>query len=188
MQRFACPADQIDAVLSSRRMRRGLHPRRPAWADRSAPFARRGTRTSTARRRQFAASRAPRPAQRRAPRIGALSRRRSCLDATARSLAPTDGPVGYSGFAASHHGVIPLGYFNGFRPGPCIVNGRIARAVEVGMQSAYVECAANDKAGDEVVLLGDVITEAEIALAWESSPQEVLVRLCAVGNREYIGE
>lgn len=187
MQRFATPADQIDAVLNAGGCDEAFtHAARLGQIDQFLTLmGGRGLRLhaagSSLLHEPLARLNAVRPGL-------ALFRGAVRVSTRLLEVRPSKGPVGYSGFATSHHGVIPVGYFNGFRAGPCLVNGRIARAVEVGMQSAYVECSANDKAGDEVVLLGDVITEAEIALAWESSPQEVLVRLCATGNREYVGE
>jgi len=98
------------------------------------------------------------------------------------------GPAGYSGFVSPthRHGVILAGYFNGLRPGVCDVNGTRRRILEVGMQSAFVELGAADKPGDEVVLLGDGLTEDDAAGAWDVSPQETLVRLCGAGTREYV--
>ena len=61
------------------------------------------------------------------------------------------------------YGVILAGYSHGLRPGPCLVNGRRTRIIEAGMQSAFVEVCGQEKVGDEVVLLGDQLTEAEIA-------------------------
>ena len=98
------------------------------------------------------------------------------------------GPAGYTGFLARRHGVILAGYSNSLRAGPCLVNGRRSRVIEVGMQSAYVEAAPPDRADDEVVLLGDGLTEAEVAAAWGTSPQEVLVRLTRLGPREYVND
>ena len=83
------------------------------------------------------------------------------------------------------HGIILAGYSNGLRTGPCLVNGRLTRMIEVGMQSAYVEVGAGDHANDEVVILGDVLTEMELSAAWQVSPQEVLVRAGRMGKREY---
>lgn len=97
----------------------------------------------------------------------------------------TDGPAGYGGFRADRHGVILAGYANGLRPGPCLVNGELRRVVEVGMQSAFVELDDRDKAGDEVVLLGDAITSHLVSTTWETSQQEVLVRMTALGQRRW---
>lgn len=98
------------------------------------------------------------------------------------------GPAGYSGFVVGRHGVIRAGYSNGLRPGPCLVNGRRSRVIEVGMQSAFVEIGPADRAGDEVVLLGDGLTESEVGVAWKASEQEVLVRLTRSGSLDYVGE
>jgi alanine racemase len=87
------------------------------------------------------------------------------------------GPAGYSGFESPRHGVILVGYTHGLRRGPCLVNGRRSRILEVGMQSAFVEAAANDRLGDEVVLIGDGLEADEIGAEWKASPPEVLVSL-----------
>jgi alanine racemase len=97
----------------------------------------------------------------------------------------TAGPAGYTGFLTPRHGVILCGYSNGLRKGPCIINGQRHNILEVGMQSAFVEIGPADRVGDEVVLLGDGLTEEEVAAAWATTPQEVLVRLGKAGKREY---
>lgn len=96
------------------------------------------------------------------------------------------GPAGYTGFDVVRHGVILAGYSNGLRPGPCLINGRRQRVLEVGMQSAFVEVSFQDRVGDDVVLLGGSITESEVAAAWETTPQQVLVTLTAMGSRRYL--
>jgi alanine racemase len=98
-----------------------------------------------------------------------------------------NGPAGYGGFIAPWHGVIRVGYFNGLHAGPCLVNGRPSQILEVGMQSAFVEVSGEDQAGDEVVLLGDGLTEQAIADDWNTSPHECLVRLTDAGVRTYSG-
>ena len=95
------------------------------------------------------------------------------------------GPAGYTGFVTPRHGVILVGYSQGLRPGPCLVNGQRCRVLEVGMQSAFVEIDAAERVGDEVVLLGDGLTEQEIAPGWRCTPHEVLMRLAAAGVRSY---
>ncbi|QOV91373.1 alanine racemase [Humisphaera borealis] len=102
-------------------------------------------------------------------------------------VTDTDGPAGYSGFAARRHGVVLAGYSNGLRPGSCAVNGRVTRILEVGMQSAFIECTEHDRVGDTVELMGPQITEALIATAWGTSPQEALVRMSGMGERRWIG-
>jgi alanine racemase len=84
----------------------------------------------------------------------------------------TRGPTGYSGFVSptGRHGVILAGYSNGLRPGPCLINGVRRSVLEVGMQSAFVELGAGDKIGDEVVLLGESISEEDVAAAWSGQP------------------
>jgi alanine racemase len=99
----------------------------------------------------------------------------------------TAGPAGYTRFAARRHGVILSGYTTGLRPGPCIVNGRRSQVIEVGMQSAFVALDPGDAIGDEVILLGDGLTESEVAAAWKVSSQEVLTRICRLGERQYFG-
>lgn len=116
---------------------------------------------------------------------------RGAARVTARLAEARDatGPAGYTGFTtpAGRHGVIVAGYSDGLRPGgPCLVNGQPHRLPEVGMQSAFVELGTGDRAGDEVVLLGDGLTEEHVASAWGTSPHEVLVRLCGLGARSYL--
>jgi alanine racemase len=98
------------------------------------------------------------------------------------------GPAGYSGFTPStgRLGVILGGYSDGVRPGGVVlVNAERRLVPEVGMQSAFVELGPKDKAGDEVVLLGDGISEHDVASAWGSSPHEALVRLTGIGEKKY---
>jgi alanine racemase len=95
------------------------------------------------------------------------------------------GPAGYTGFEVPWHGVTLAGYSNGLRTGPCLVNGRRSRVLEVGMQSAFVEVEPNDRPGTEVVLLGDGLTESELGSAWGVTPHEALLRMTASGIRSY---
>jgi alanine racemase len=99
------------------------------------------------------------------------------------------GPAGYSGFTSStgRLGVILGGYSDGVRPGGVVsVNGERRRVPEVGMQSAFVELGPKDKSGDDVVLLGDGITEQDVANAWGTSPHEAIVRLTGMGVKAYV--
>lgn len=96
------------------------------------------------------------------------------------------GPAGYSGFVTPNHGIILCGYSNGLKAGPCLVNGRPSRILEVGMQSAFVATEQGDRPGDEVVLLGDSLTEPQLSPEWNTSPHECLVRLTGSGQREYL--
>jgi alanine racemase len=114
---------------------------------------------------------------------------RGAARVTARLVEVRDsaGPAGYTGFRSARHGVFLAGYSHGMRPGgPCLVNGRPSRVPEVGMQSAFVECGPSGKPGDEVVLLGDGLSEAEVGAAWQVTPHEALVRLGGMGRRTYI--
>jgi alanine racemase len=97
----------------------------------------------------------------------------------------SSGPVGYGGFVAPFHGVILAGYSNGLRTGACRINGRPSRILEVGMQSAFVETAEGDRVGDQVVLLGDGLSEEQLATGWQTGPHECLFRLASAGIREY---
>ena len=98
------------------------------------------------------------------------------------------GPAGYTGFQTAHHGVIRCGYSNGLRSGPCLVNGTRRHILEVGMQSAFIELGPADRDGDEVILLGDDLSERDIAGEWRSSPQEAMLRLTSAGVRDYVSE
>jgi alanine racemase len=97
------------------------------------------------------------------------------------------GPIGYTGWTSEtgHHGAILAGYSHGLRPGPALVNGRRQRIAEIGMQSAYVTLHADDRAGDEVVLLADDLPEPEVAFAWGVTPHHALLVLTNMGTREY---
>jgi len=104
--------------------------------------------------------------------------------ATVQSL---DGPAGYRRFRARHAGVILCGYASGFAPAVVLVNGRVRRVLEVGMNTAFVETGPEDRPGDQVVLLGDGLTEATVAKRIGCSQHEVLCRYARLGPRRYIG-
>jgi alanine racemase len=74
-------------------------------------------------------------------------------------------------------GVILAGYSNGYRAGVCRVRGENRRVFEVGMQSALIELRPGEGVGEEVLLLGDGLSESDVAKAWGTSGQEVLTRL-----------
>lgn len=95
----------------------------------------------------------------------------------ARDVRGRGGRAGYTQFPAERVGVILAGYTNGLKPGPCMIRGEVRKVYEVGMQSAYVELKPAEGIGEEVVLLGDGLTEAELAAEWGTGEQEVLVRL-----------
>jgi alanine racemase len=100
----------------------------------------------------------------------------------------TRGPAGYSGFVSPtyRHGVILAGYSNGLRVGPCVVSGVRRNILEVGMQSAFVELGPDSRTGDDVVLLGDDLTEESVAQAWGVSPQNAMLQLATAGVRNYV--
>jgi len=54
------------------------------------------------------------------------------------------------------------------------------------MQSAYVTLDEGDRMGDEVVLLGEGLTEAEVGFAWEATPHQVVLVMAGMGGRSYI--
>jgi alanine racemase len=176
MQRFACPAGQIDDVL------------------RNAIFEEVFTHAT---RRQQAIELRDRFAGKgkimHAAGTGLLSDPECWLDRVRPGLAlyngavhvtsrllevrTSTGPAGYSSFVAPMHGVISGGYSHGLRPGPCMINGRRERVIEVGMQSSFVSVSSESRIGDEVVLLGNGVTTEQVALSWQCSPQNALVHL-----------
>jgi len=101
-------------------------------------------------------------------------------------LRESRGPVGYSGFTAERHGTILAGYAHGLRKGPCLINGRRSRVLEVGMQSAFVEAGPEDRVGDDVVLLGKNLSESDLAASWNCSPHEALISLSSMATRRYL--
>lgn len=186
-QRFACPVDQVDEALRAGAIDEAFtHASRLDQVERLKAAV--GGRV--ARMHAAGSSLLNEPAARLdAVRPGlalyaGAARVSSRLVETHRSA----GPAGYGGFVTPFHGVILAGYSNGLRPGPCLVNGRPSRIIEVGMQSAFVETDANDRPGDEVVLLGDAIDEVRLAREWSVGPHEALVRMTGLGNREYLGD
>ncbi|HEY8669159.1 MAG TPA: alanine racemase, partial [Tepidisphaeraceae bacterium] len=184
MQRFACPAEHVAAVCEAGgcgevfthatklaqveqllEITRGMNVRRHASGSAQLGYA---------------------EAQLDAVRPGfALYRDAIRVTAPLVEARQTRGPAGYSGFSAARHGVIIAGYSNGLRVGPCLINGMPRRILEVGMQSSYVELGDTDSVGDQVVLLGDGLSEAQVAKAWGTSPHEALLRLASMGTRQY---
>ena len=186
MQRFACPPEQIDAVLAAGQCDEAFtHATSLSSVNRLKELVgARGLRLHAAGSSMLQEPHARLDAVR--PGL-ALYRGAVRISAPLIETRETRGPAGYTGFTASRHGVIIAGYSNGIRPGPCMINGRRSRIIEVGMQSAFVELAPNDRVGDRVVLLGENLSEADVAAAWKTSPQEALCRLCAAGNKRYMG-
>ena len=188
MQRFACPVREVERALEAGRCDEAFtHAARPEQARRLSDLV--GRRDPALRLHAAGSALLDVPeAWLDGVRPG-LALYRGAVRVSSRlvEVHNSAGPIGYTGFTPStgRHGVILAGYSNGLRPGPCLVNGRMSSIPEVGMQSAYVECARGDRAGNDVVLLGDALTEDAVASAWRTTPQLVLVHLCASGEREY---
>ncbi len=102
------------------------------------------------------------------------------------AVRETRGPVGYSGFEHPRVGIMLGGYSNRLDAAPVIINGRVQRVLEVGMNTSCVSVDPSDRAGDEVVLLGGQLTEAELARQLKIRPHEVLCRYTAMGVRRYV--
>jgi alanine racemase len=184
-QRFACRPDEIDAALRDGGCRDAMtHASTPEQVRRFRELVGgRGLRLHAAGSALLEETSAWFDAVR--PGL-ALYRGAARVSARLVEVRDSTGPAGYTGFVAPRHGVILCGYSNGLRAGPCLVNGRRSRVLEVGMQSAFVECGPADRPGDEVVLLGDGLTEDEVAAAWGASPHAVLVQLAGSGERTHV--
>jgi alanine racemase len=196
-QRFACPATTAtDVRLAGDCHEAMTHATRPDQADQLRQF------TQDWRPRPLLHAAGSSLLDTPAARFDAVRPGLALFQGAVRITAPlievrdAVGPAGYTGFCVQRFGVIRAGYGNGLKPGPCRVGGRPSRVLEVGMQSAFVEIGPSDRVGDDVVLLGSDtdatnpdelsrVTERAVALAWGTSPQEVLVRLTAGGSREY---
>ncbi|RMF71562.1 MAG: hypothetical protein D6744_17770 [Planctomycetota bacterium] len=98
----------------------------------------------------------------------------------------TRGRVGYGGLECPRVGVIMVGYSHHLRPAPVVVNGRRQRVLEVGMNTAFVSLAADDREGDEVILLGEELDEIEVAKTLGVRPHEVLCSYAGLGPRSYL--
>jgi alanine racemase len=101
------------------------------------------------------------------------------------AVRETRGPIGYTRFERHHVGIMQCGYANGLRAAPVLVNGRRQYVLEVGMNTCLVSVDPHDRPGDEVVLLGDGLTEAEIGAELNVRPHEVLCRYTELGVRHY---
>ena len=187
MQRFACPEEQLDAMFAAYAFKEAFtHASRPEMAIRFGEL----TAGRPNLKRHAAATALMGDARCRfdAVRPG-LALYEGAARVTARLIDARDarGPVGYTGFTTpSHrHGVIRAGYSDCLRLGPVLVNGRPQRLLEIGMQSAYVSLDAADRIGDEVVLLGDSLTAADVGNAWGTTPQQALQTLAGIGEKVY---
>ena len=186
MQRFTCPPEDLDAVIEAGGCREAFtHATRLEHVTKLKELVgNRGLRIHAA-----ATSLLDEPAAWLDAVRPGYALYCGAMRVVARLVDARDGrgPAGYSGFVTSRHGVILCGYSQGLRKGPCMVNGVRRNILEVGMQSAFVELGARDKAGDEAVLLGEEVLAEDVAKAWNSSPHEVLTRMGRLSERNYVG-
>lgn len=184
MQRFACAADDAEAVIAAGGIDEAFtHATRLEHA--------RKLRLVMGGRRMKLHAAATSLLEEPEAWLDAVRPGLALYDKALRVTAPlveartTGGPVGYGAWECptGFHGVIQVGYSAGLRPGPALVNGRRQRIVEVGMQSAYVTLDGADRAGDEVVLAGKGLALGRIAEAWGVSAHEVLVRMARIGRK-----
>ena len=178
MQRFACPAENVaDALAAGNCTEAFTHAIRADHTARLVELV--GGRDRGIKLHAAASGLLDDPACRLdAVRPGlALYRGAVRVSAPLIETRASRGPAGYTGFVTPHVGVILAGYARGLRPGPCLVNGRPSRVLEVGMQSSFIQTNEADRAGDEVVLVGDGLEAEQIGAAWKASAQAVLVQL-----------
>lgn len=120
---------------------------------------------------------------------------RGALRVTARlsAVKDTTGPIGYTGVHCPRIGIILAGYSNLVQPGPVLVNGRLQRVLEAGMNTSYLSVDPQDRVGDEVVLLGEGpsgtgtrLDEPSLAAHFHVREHEILCRYAAMGPRTYL--
>jgi alanine racemase len=102
------------------------------------------------------------------------------------AVRDTAGPIGYTGFRWARVGLILAGYSNFIQPGPVLINGRRQMLLEIGMNTSFVSVHPTDKPGDEVILLGDGLTETALADHFHVREHEILCRYTAMGPRHYV--
>lgn len=182
MQRFACGAGQIEAVLNAGQCQEAFtHATRIEHVHRLRELVGgRGLRLHAAGSGLLDSSEARLDAVR--PGL-ALYRDAVRVSVPLIEAKESTGPVGYTGFVWPRIGVILCGYSQGLRKGPCLINGQRRYIPEVGMQSAYVQLERGDRVGDEVVLLGDTLRLEELAVEWKSTAHEVLSTLAGAGRQ-----
>jgi alanine racemase len=184
MQRFACSADQIEATIVSGQITEAFTHATGVQHVRKliSLVGDRGLRLHAA-----ASALLDQPELRlNAVRPGmALYRSAARISTRLVDIHNAGGPAGYTGFIAPRFGIILCGYSNGLRKGICLINGSRRAILEVGMQSAYVELGPDAREGDEVVLLGDGLTEAEVGQSCGVTQQSVLLGLSGAGERAY---
>lgn len=178
MQRFTCPPENVAEVLAAGRCTEAFtHAIRPEQVTRLIEIV--GGRDSGLKLHAAGSSLWENESCRLDAIRPGLALYRGAVKVTAPlvEVHQSRGPAGYTSFVTPRHGVILRGYHQGLRPGPCQINGRRSRVIEVGMQSAFVETSDGDKVGDLVVLIGDGLEADEIGAAWKTSAQQVLVSL-----------
>jgi alanine racemase len=188
MQRFACPASEVTAVLDAGSITEAFtHATRPEHVRR--------LRELTAGRKLTlhgaATALLDEPEARMDLVRPGLALYRGAVRTHARlaDVRRSNGAIGYGGWKSDSgfHGVIIAGYSNGLRPGPVMVNGRRQMITEIGMQSSYVTLCESDRLGDDVVLMGDGLSEADIAFAWGVTPHHAMLVMAEMGVRTYVG-
>lgn len=185
MQRFAAPTDQVDAIVKAGDLHEAMtHATRLDHVEQlqRATHAHPGLKLHAA---GSALLNEPR-AYLHATRPG-VSLYRQALTVTAPLYQARDSatPAGYTGFVTPRHGLILAGYQHGLRPGPCLVNSRPSRLLEVGMQTSFVELDPGDKVGDPVTLVSPDLPPDTLAPVWRCGPHEVLLRLSAAAPITY---
>jgi alanine racemase len=183
MQRFACPAAEVGAVLEAGRIREAFtHATRVEHARRLRQI----TAGHSLKLHAAATALLNEPEARLDAVRPGLALYQGALTVTAKLLEArrSSGPIGYGGWTSEtgHHGTIGIGYAHGLRPGPVTVNGRRQRTAEVGMQSAYVTLDPADRVGDRVTLLGDGLTEFDVATAWGTPPHQILLSMAKLAS------
>ena len=182
MRRFACPAENVEAVLKAGEIDEAFthatkleHVRMLTGA-----LGGRGLRLHAA-----ASALLDEPEARLDAVRPGMALYRGAVRVATRLVEVRNGgcPAGYAGFIAERFGIILCGYLQGLRRGPCLVGGVRRSILEVGMQSAFVEIGPGDNLGDEVVLLGDSLRELDVAQAWGASEQQVLLVMANLGSR-----
>lgn len=186
MQRFGCPPQELDELVAACNANEiTTHAATPAAAD----LFRRIVGSNRFRRHAASTSLLDCPqAWFDGVRPG-LALYRGAVRVSSRLVAvrQTQGAVGYTGFECRHVGIILAGYSNGLQPAPVLINARRQAILEVGMNTAFVSVDPADMAGDEVVLLGDGITESELAAHLRVREHEILCRYTSLGQRQYAG-
>jgi alanine racemase len=194
MQRFACPVADVPAVLDAGNIDEAFtHATRLEHVERLRQATTRRSVSKSASRSLRVHAAATALVDEPAARLDAIRPGLALYRGALRTTAPladvrkSSGAIGYGGWKShtGYHGVIIAGYSNGLRPGPVLVNGRRQQITEIGMQSAYVTLDEADRLGDEVVLLGDSLSEADVAFAWSVTPHHALLVMAGMGARTY---